>query len=345
MSVKPRLYLFYGGDSKASGLAICRWREIFEKKFGLYTRYILEADELSEPQFKQDLSTCLQGQELFSGAKLVVVKRLTSQERGSSYPFTKILLQIISENLTLLDESVTLAVWEEKGLPGSHPLLEKFLAWENAGMAKCQYFPTPLVSNLKKLAENYLQVLGCRLDPPALAWIVEHFNLMEKSLRLQRRLKASDPILEDERSWWLYQVLESGYLHSDKALLRKEDLLAGVDPGPKPVGVFEISQAVARKDWAAARRLLRMHEDNSGDEGSFSNLLAALRWQVKRSPGRLNPKEQEVARQLLLEVELIAKNYNLSWSWLWDIFLDRLENASAGYILDPRKLWLAHVSR
>lgn len=342
----PRAFLFHGPDSRASAQALARWRSVFLGKFGETTLYVLEADELSADGFAEHFGKSLRVQTLFPEPRLIVVKRLTSQEKAGGGAYTKRFLEDMDAALGGLGAETTVALWEPRALSVTHPLARRFQEWQDEGRAKVQHFALPEGRGVVRLANAYLGRYDQYLSTEAESWLVSQYRRLEKQMRLARRLKAREELVEDERGWWLAQLLESASLNAAQEV-GLADLEAGQATLEDPVGPFEFGGAVAAGRWEQARYLLsRILQDN--EEGELFGLVAALRWQLERQPGSLTAERARYGLRLLAEAEIVAKNSTAGLSWLLTLWLLRLEavtRAQQPSLLEPRRLWLAQRGR
>lgn len=321
------------------------WKELFLKKYGQTTLYILEADELAADEFGRRLAATLSTESLFAEPKLVIVKRLTAQEKGKSLPFSQGFLGVLTGYLKNLDNKITVAVWEENSLPATHPLRQAFQVWQSAGEAKIQHFQVPATREVGRVIQSLLQKEDFSIEPDARQWLVEQYGRIEQINRLAQRLKTNEELMEDERSWWLHQVLAGAMLRATKKSIHLSDL-ANEQVIQVPVGPFDLINALSRRNWLQAREIARLMEAATQDEAGYFNLYAALRWHFRR--GLRNSEEARFALTLLAEIELVTKNFSLEHAWLVDSFINRLEEASRGSIrpiFRQRVLWLSQLPR
>lgn len=336
--MKPRAFLFYGTDSRTSLKALKQWEEAFLTKHGNTSRYIINADGLSDTEIKIKLADYLQGQTLFPIPKLIVIKRVTARDKGATSTTSKVVGEVLEGHLSLLDDQVTVAIWEEKGLREKHPLLLLFSRLEKEGLAKVKLFTVPDERRVSAKVEAYVAQQEGLITKEASLWIQNMYQLIGKRSRLDKRLKYDQELLEDTRSWWLYGLLDSALLAAPGKELSKELLERLYEP-ESAVGVFEVVQAISGKRWDVARRLLR--ELEGGDDSYFS-FCAALRWQAQ---SKMRGEYAEDILRLVVEMELIMKNFSLSPAWLADVMVERLQSNAHQMIMPARKLWLAHLLR
>lgn len=342
MASQPRVYLFHGTDSRASSLALQRWEAVFREKYGETTRYVLQADELSPEQLGKSLEEVLDGTSLFPEPKLLIVKRATAGEKGKVAPYSKILIQFFDSRVKKLTSEVTIAFWEEKQLAETNLFYQWFVQQGENKLAKITLYSVPHWREVGQVAQKYLGNLGFTLSADAQRWLVQRYQEQEKQARLAKRLKSTDLLLEDERSWWLYQLLDSSLLRAHTQQLEQKDLEEGAMNLVDGVSVFEIVNVITSNNWKQARQLLRLWEDGVTDDSSYFGLYALLRMHYGR-------RNQEYEMTLMAEIEIIVKNYTLPHAWILDLLISRLEahssTKSTESLLPARTLWLAQLHR
>ncbi|MCC2631787.1 MAG: hypothetical protein K0S20_486 [Patescibacteria group bacterium] len=342
---KPRLFLFYGTDSRSSGQAVRKWESLFIAKYGDATRHILDADNLSQNDLAKTLRELVEGQSLFPTPKLILVKRLSSTDRAPGFKTSKTFVLAMNEIISYLDESVTIAVWEDRSFAATHPLLKAFEEWEKQGIASTKRFQAPLESQVVSVASKYVAAQGGSLDKSGAAWLQSAYGNLGKRARLEKRLKTGQDLLEDERPWWLYQLLDNALIRTNGQAITEAVFRADFPEAITAVGVFDIVTAISNGRFQSAHELLE--EVDPTDDSIFFSLIAALRWQFGKSPSRTI--RSGYALSLLAEMELIIKNFPIPFKWLLSLFIKRLEQHSRSGeelpILNARKLWLAHLAR
>jgi len=344
MAGRPRAYLFYGSDTRASLREVARWRAVFEQKHGSYASFCIEADELDAARFADELTRCLQGNTLFDEPRLIVIRRLTVQEKGKSVPFTKALITALQPSI-LADENLTVAVWEEADLKTESLLLGFFESQEKAGVAKIHRFSVPTVAGLGRAVHTLLEKEGLDIEPEALRWLGDQYGWIERKSRLELRLKPGDTWEGDYRGWWLYQIIDGAILRNTSGILSLSDVQAGHRALGEPVGAFDIASALSSGNWAKTRALSSRFIAESTESGDYFALLAALRWQLRRKSS-LSHVATAYAERLLGEVEVAAKNGIPEPSWLLSLLISRLEASSELEPLLPyRTLWLSQLPR
>lgn len=336
---KPRLYLFHGSDSQASRRAVRNWQEKFQAKYGDHTRYLVRADEESESEFVRFLTTSLLAQTLLADAKLAVVSRVTASEKGKSAPHTKALLTFLKDYFQAIGPETTVVIWEDRRLDEGHPLRRWFAEHEEKGLAKIYGYDTPNDQELLRRATAYVEEAGGTLLPDARQWLVTHLRRLEKEQRLAQRLRSMQVLVEDERPWWLTNILQAALAVSGGGALSAAllDTVQGVTA--QPVSVFEIVNAVRSRQWKQARVLLRHWEGDAVDEGGYFALYSLLRTEFRKTGN-------QTGLVLLADVELLVKNFPLPHAWLTELLLMRLEHPQENpTLLPPRTLWKAHLLR
>lgn len=342
MASQPRVYLFHGTDSRASSLALQRWEAVFRDKYGETTRYVLQADELTPEQLAKSLTEILDGSTLFPEPKLIIVKRATASEKGKVAPYSKVLVQFLESRVKKFTSEITLAMWEEKQLAETNLLYSWFVEQVENRLAKINFYTVPDWREVGQVAQKYLANQGFSLSSDAQRWLVQRYQEQEKQARLAKRLKSTDLLLEDERTWWLYQLLDSSMLRARTQQIERKDLEAGAMDLVDGVSVFEIVNVITSSNWKQARRLLRLWEEGVTDDSSYFGLYALLRMHYGR-------RSQEYELTLMAEIEIIVKNYTLPHAWILDLLISRLEAFSitkkTESLLPARTLWLAQMHR
>jgi len=334
----PRLYLFHGNDSRASSQALQRWEERFMSKYGTTSKHTVHADEQSSDQVVRALSEIIRGTNLFSDPVFIILKRVSTQDKGSSTAFSKTVVKALKEVMPFIDESVTLVIWEETALREKHPLYEWFTDLVAQKRAVINEYQVPQVGEMVPMVRAFLEIEGVQLERQAEQWLVEQYRLLEKQARLCKRLRATEQLSVDERSWWLYQLLEYALLHNTGKTITVADLEAGHAALGQSVGVFEIVNAISAGQYARARSLLKTWEQMDNDESAYFGLYALLRLQFRKD-------HNTHGLRLLAQIEVIVKNFSLAPAWLVDALLLRLEAGDNGALIAPRKLWLAQLQR
>ncbi len=348
MPARPRLYLFHGSDSHASLRALQNWVRLFSQKHGDATRYFFDADELTLDQLQREVAGVLEGATLFPVPKLLVIRRLSQLDRSAVAKSSQALVDLLQERLRFIDQEVTILMWEERLLSANHPTVRRFTEWEKAGLAEIRAFRLPSGSVLR-LALSYAKEQGYALTREAAQWLQEQYQLLEQEARLEQRLRSGDELGRDLRGWWLHGLLDSAMLRATGEVITLQDLTVGTQEVAILPQAFRFAQAVGDGKWQQARQLLRQLEQHSTDEGVFFSWYAALRWQVTGRPGRIGPGQVQHLLELLAEIELVSKNFQIPHAWLVDVLLLRLEAGSQGgenrTLFDPKRLWLAQLPR
>lgn len=338
----PRIYLFHGNDSFRSGRMLQHWRQRFEEKYGLVERIMLEADELSANELQQALHQALIAQGLFGGERLVVIKRLTTQEKGLARALSKTVLAELESAINYLD-GTTIVLWEAKQLGAEHSLVKQFQTWERASKAKIILFTVPTTSRLSQVVESYMADLGTSLEPAAFQLLSQQYDYLGRLRRLVLRLKADEIVVEDDRSWWLAQILESAASRADNGVITASILQDIHRTLLAPLGIFTIVEAwLAGATEKVQPYLAQLRLE--GEEDRYLQLLAALRWQINRQMQQANTTRLQ---RLLGEVELIQKNFSIEMGLLLELaYLRWMNPRDDNYsIISSRKLWLAHLAR
>jgi len=347
MAQKPRLYLFYGPDSWSSSRAVDRWKRAFLDKFGETTFYSINCDDVPLDHCLEHVQTALQGQNLFAEPRLLMLRRLTSQENGRSRVYSQaVISQILAAEATF-DDSLTIVIWVDQGLDKKHPLLIQFSKWAEEGVGKVTLFPIFTAQRMIAAARHYVSESGYSLSTDAERWLNNEYGRLGKQLRIEQRLKYGQEPLQDYRSWWMYQTLDSALVLSDTQEIDEQHLKAAVATTSEPIAVFDIVNAITTKQWTKSSQLLQGFERTGATTSDYLGLLAALRWQLTRPGTRFTPQEVRSALQLLMNLEIISKNFSFELPWLFDLFLLRLQKLNQEFpvIINPRKLWLAHIAR
>lgn len=321
---------------------------LFEAKYGVSSRQVIEADELNLENFNKRFDQALLDLDLFSSAKLIIVKRITAQENSSKTPFSKSFVEIVKKRIENLDENITLVVWEEQSLSLKHPLREAFEDWQVKGLAKINRYDLPNLRNLSVLAKKYLQERGIEIAPEAMNWLEQQYLLQEKNLRILAKLKYDQELMKDERSWWLEHILEEACLAQVGGRIEIKDLesISNSNTALQTVQVFDVVKALFSTNWSLARKMFKQWEDAEVDLDSHFGLLGAIRWQLSKGDGRLSSTQKIQLEHLILDLEIILKNYPVSVYWLWEMIILRLEiNDQNKNILPIKMLWLASLAR
>jgi hypothetical protein len=339
---QPRVYLFHGTDSRASSLALRRWESLFREKYGETTRYLISVDELNPDQLARSLGEVVDGVSLFPEPKLIIIKRVTNNEKGKVTPFSKVLTAFLDSRIKKMGGEITLAIWEEKQLVENSILLTWFTKHVESKLASATLYSVPHWREVRTVAQKYLAAHEFTLSNEGERWLVARYQEQEKHARLAKRLKSTDLLLEDERSWWLYQLLDSAMLRATTSQVRQADLEAGATDLVEGVSVFEIVNAITTDGWKQARRLLRLWESALTDDSNYFGLYALLRMHFGR-------RNQAYEMLLMAELEVIVKNYTLPHAWLVDLLVSRLEERAKTKkeesLLPARTLWLAQLHR
>lgn len=332
---KPRLYLFHGNDSRTSGNELRRWLQAFATKYCTTTQYVLHADELEYELLHQQLQQALQTQSLFSEPRFILVKRLSS-----SHPAAKVkqALQMVGGELKALDDQVTVVFWEERLIPTNHGLHSWFADHAERKQAEIKSYR---VASGRALVNTLQDGFEGQIDQAALEWLDNHARRLERSQRIEAKLRAGDEIASDWRIWVLQNLLHSATLLADDGAVTVAQLEQAAGVVVEPVSPFEVVNAVEAGEWQRARKLIRGWDQ--GDEGAYFGLVALFRRALQRNG---NDRSQQ-ALKLLAEIEVISKNVTLRQAWLIDLFLSRCQQYRGSYepLMAPRRLWLSHVQR
>ncbi|MBU6388949.1 hypothetical protein KGQ71_00335 [Patescibacteria group bacterium] len=340
----PRLFLFCGTDSFASFQALRQWVALFTKKYGEATCYTVEADELTVSQLQERLTVALQGDTLFAQAKLILVKRLTAQEKGVARPLSTAFLEVLARQEKGISDLVTVVVWEERALEATHPLRRQFASWGKDGKAETRSFDLPGSREVAGYVQKQVKKADCTIAPDGLEWLTSQYRRIEAGERLRKRLKRDQVLADDDRGWWLYQAVEGGILRNENGMVTAAGLQAGLEAMEEPVGAFSIVEAVRNRQWPSAYALAAGFARQSSDESSYFGLWAALSWHFRSAA--LSSEFAGYGRRLLAEIELIVKNFPIPSAWLLTLLLYRLEHwEEKKELLSSRRLWLAQLHR
>ena len=341
----PRLHLFYGTDSRVSLLAIQKWVALFDAKYGQGLRYSLDADELGGAATLNELEKILGAQTLFAEPTLVVVRRFASLDFGRSQANTKALVELLNRQWPHVPSTLTLAFFEPADMAPNNGLLTGISAIEANDGNRTHLAQLPASTEVSRYIANYLRSQGYTADTEAVRWLGSQYRNLERSVRLQRRLKATDPLLDDERGWWLVSLLNSATARCVETTLSLADVQAAQPMFDDPVSAFTFAQALANSQWDAARSALAGFSQGA-DESAYFGLYAATNWQIERGRERgLSERQRLHALRLLAELELIGKNTTVPHLWLLELLIDRLQAGENAYIIPPRTLWLATLPR
>lgn len=341
MAKQPRIYLFHGNDSRASSRALSVWDKRFQEKFGTATRHIFNADELNPDQVEKRVRESLSVRGMFPEPTLLIIKRITSNDRSGGSPMSQKVIAVLTDMLRTIDETMTVAIWEDKHLVDRHVLMQWFLEHEARFTTKIHVHHAPSTETGVQIAEGYLRESEMRLLPPAKTWIREQLQWLEKSARGAKRLKSTEQLAQDERSWWLYHTLDAAMLQSQNGEVGVRELEMGTGERYIPISVFECVNALVSGKYDEARRLLNGWQ-RSSDEAAFYGLYALLRRQY-------GDRRNAFALRLLADIEIISKNTQVSHRWLMDMFILRMQQATTEGlylpIIQPRRLWQAQLPR
>ena len=346
MASNARVFLFSGPDSYASLAAVRRWEALFRAKHGDASRYVLEADELGPDRLAAESERLLAGDTLFSTSKFILIRRAASADPGPGFRTAKALLDVLEKSRSRIDGQVTIVLWEPVGLATNHPVSSRFAAWGATGWAEARSFAVPTSRTVVRVAQDYLREAGTRMDAQAVEWLRAHYLNQEQEARIRQRLKPGQELLQDNRTWWLYGVLEGALLRAEHDEVGLADLSAGSEGLAVLPGPFALADAVERQNWPEAWRQASLLAASGPSDGDYFSLYAALAWQARRAAGPLAVRSHH-AKRLLGEIELLAKNVDLPHAWLVDMFLLRLAAAESDPrpIIDPKRLWTALASR
>lgn len=313
-------HFFGGNDSYASQREVGTWEELFCRKYGDVTRYVLDGSELDASAQLSFLSHHAGAVNLFDNASLLFLKRLcqkaapTSSERSHLGKVMKVIATIPA--------GTTVLWWEPLGLSSTHPLLETMAAWQEEGLAKTHISALPDVSHVVRFAQSYLTRFKQSLAADAQTWLRARYNQMSVS---------------DERGWWLHTVLESASLRCDAEEISAASLSVSAGLLVVEALPFPLTEALAARRFDEAYRLAAIMEGS--EQSAYFALFGAIAWQLNRKPGRLSGQEIRHAHWLLGQVEITLKSGDVPAAWLLTHFIHALEAATN--MLSPRTIWLA----
>lgn len=334
---KPRIYLFHGNDSLASRQDLTRWSNVFVEKYGEHTRHHLYADEMSAEELTTSLVRTIESQGLFPEPTFVLVARVSSYTAARIREVTAAL----SHLLPILDDTLTLVIWEDQHLDARHPLRLWFEERQEKGIASIKDFKTPHDAALVKSLATQVSI-----DAAAERWLVQYLRVLEKEQRIEQKLHATDTIVRDRRSRQVQSLVElASLLSPDGAVITTNSLDAAVGVFSNPVSIFEIANAIRDAQWTRARTLLDAWGE---DDGAYFGLYTILRNQFRRETTGSQAKRAVYALRLLAEIEVIVKNVSLEHIAIMDLFISRLAlMASEGErpLLSEKRLWLSHTQR
>jgi hypothetical protein len=333
MPKPPRAYLFHGSDSQASLEALHRWEAVFLQKYGIASRYLVEADEMPLDQVKREIALKAEGQTLFPEPKLIVVKRLASHEKGKGVAFGPFLDFVRSR---VSEDDCTIVFWEDRLLPERSGIRVWFAEAELTHTAKVNTYIAPDRQGLSQVATAYAKQVGSvGIEKDALVWIAGQYAQLEKGARLAERLKATEVLSRDIRGWWLKQVIEQAALLAPGMPITLSNLRI-VAGETRSVSVFELINAVRDGRGGEVRALLREWAKEQDDAGYFG-LWSLLRIHYRKLA---DPRDSSSIRPLRLlgELEIISKNAALPYEVLTDAFFLALETGS-WHIVRPKALW------
>lgn len=333
---KARIYLFHGNDSQASLTELRRWQQVFRDKYGEVTQVVIQADELSADQAKEELGRAIGTRTLFREPLFLVVKRLSSLAPAAQ----KNLLTLVGEQVPHLDDTVTLVIWEDGQLPATQPIVK----WAEEHQLKSQVTVKlfSIVSD-QELLKTVLKELQISLDRPTIPFLLDFLRDVERKQRIAGKVRSQEVLKRDYRHWELAQLLSEASLLQPEGLVKLETLQRVVAT-VTAVSPFEIVNAFGRSEWHKVRQL---EAGWTGDEGAYFGLWSLLRnfWRPRAERG---DEFAQYIMQRLAEVEIISKNVTVSQAWLFALLVERCANwqkLDNQPLIDPRRIWLSHVQR
>lgn len=334
--MSARVFLFYGTDNYSSLAAVREWERLFIQKHGDVTRYCIDADLLDQKQLEESLEQSIQGQSLFQSPTFLLIKRITKHDRGTSSPLSKVLVNVLEKKKAFIDKCITIVIWEDRDLAVKHPLISFFTNGKDEGFASTKQFLSPAGSQISRVINTYVQKKHGIIESDALHWLTDMYAQYEKKVRIDKRLKPAESLLEDDRSWWIYQLLNAALSSDSSGLISKSILIRLYEPEPTR-DIFMLVQTLKMKKWNEARTKLREFEN---DEDFIYSFLGILRWEAKKG-GIM----AEVYMKYATEIELIIKNFTVKPAWIFELFILRLKEGEKRDILRLKKLWLADLAR
>jgi hypothetical protein len=348
-SAKSFLHFFYGSDSVASSEALRSWSRLFADKYGTGTRYIVEADELTSESLLRQLAALIESRTLFAEPQLIILKRVSALDVGNSQAASRALAAYLAKHTGEFAADLVLLQWEPTDFPANHPLLRAWKEWEGAGKAVLHAASSPTLAHVVPFAQRYLKTWHRQLEPAAARWLQEQYGLYEQHLRLRSGLKKNDPLLRDERTWWLRHILSTAALLSAGEAISKPVLQQATEEMGSLATPFDILRAVEKRNWDEAFRYLKRYGEHLTDSGDWYACAGAFRWFWENEWERRRTPYAQYAMRLLGEMEVAVKNSLGEPGWLMELYLCRLQEYNQSResrpLLPPRRLWLAGLNR
>jgi hypothetical protein len=332
---KTRVYLFHGNDTRASLAEVSRWRRAFVAKYDGAGAVVIDSDEAEVRSILGRLQESLTTHNLFAEPRFTVLRRSASLTPAQQ----KELVAFLSTTMKGLVEGSVLVIWEDRLLKEAAPLLK--WAQDKAEIKEYQ------VVDARHFVDRTVKTGRYLLTPDAQRWAVNWCRNVEKAQRVEGRLKATERIAADRRSWELPTLFDmAALLIPETRPIDVKDLEQALTTAEQPVSPFEIINATQAEAWSKAIQLSQHFGE--GDERAYYGLAALLRMHFSRELNGRHPDLAQYALQLLAEIELVSKNVAVHLPWLFDVFFQRCAQHKAHGsqpLLSPRRLWLSHVQR
>ena len=329
-------FLFHGADSFASRNALTRWEQAFAKKHDALSITRIEADDGDLDRVMRSIASAAAVQGLFGEARLVVVKRLLARDTGNTTATAKAASALLDSLFAHVDPTLTLVFWEERRVAETNAVVR--CLQHNQTPAAIKEFSVATADRLLQEAEKSLAQQEMQLEPPARRRLVEVLIEREKVQRLEQRLKAGQPLQTDDRSWWLSSILETAALLAQNQSIGLAELNPILMDATASVGVFELVNAIERKEWPKVEQLLERWRSVEQGDSAYFGLVALLR----RTAERGGPAQLPA---LLAEFELLVKNGILPASELFWLMVQRLQQPGSMGILSEKTLRLLVLAR
>ena len=336
MASAPRLYLFHGADTHGSLEALHRWEAAFLQKYGIATRFSIEADESSLEEVNRIIAQQGEGISLFPEPKLILIKRLSAHEKGKA---GSVRIQAILKEIGYMAGSLhTVVVWEDRLLSNKSGIFNWFTEQSEAGKEKITLFNPPSDRELPSRIQKYVTAAEGTIEPDAIRWLGDQYRQQEKVQRIAAKLRSMEPLPQDRRIWWLYGVLDQAILLGNRRITL--GVVQACNEVVEGISVFEVINACKERQWVRAHELFarwQVDQDDTGYFGLWSLLRLAL-----RGSGLSHSATEAYGLRLLAEVEIAAKNTTIPYDVLTETLLLRLrEGKSDCPLIEPRTLWLS----
>jgi len=340
MPKAPQFYLFHGADTRSSLESLHRWEKVFLEKYGMATKCVVDADELSVDAVKREIAGRTQSISLFPEPLLIIIKRLSVHEKTKAQ--ATVTRGILTEAADKIGADVTVLLWEDKLLAAASGILQWFNEQVEVKRAKVSGFDVPSIQSLGGVAQKYVAAAGKSLDPEAASWLQAQYRQREKAARLAEKLRSTEVLTRDDRAWWVFHVLDQAVLLTQGSVIERE-LLQKCAEQVDSVSVFEIINALREERWKEVR-VLYVAWARGQEEGAYFGFWSLLRIHFRKlQEDRRQEQFAQYGLQLLAELEVISKNSQVPNEILTELFFQRLSQYTGDPlpIVAPRRLWLS----